>query len=95
MICASAQSLASTGSRAGQGRPVRELAQLSSELTTFEFPQGGLFVVSNAAKQLHRALEQKPGRHGAIANLEEEFAGRKAARLLFGKPFHDGELRVP
>jgi hypothetical protein len=30
-----------------------------------------------------------------IANLEEKLAGRKAARLLFGKPFHYGELRVP
>ena len=59
--------------------------QLAGEMTAVELAQRDFLLQPVAAEQIGRALEQKPGRHAAVADLEDFSPGEKRRASALAK----------
>ncbi len=73
------------GLAGGQGRPPAELAHLARELAGAEGDDRQLVVQAVAPYEVDRALEQEPGRHMALADVEDGLARGERPRRAAGE----------
>src|SRR4051812_46285958 len=83
-----------TRARARERRPFAQLMQLAGEMTAFELLQGNFLIEPVTAERLSRPLEQIPGRHAAVADLEDLLSRRKTSLLGIGETPDELELRL-
>jgi hypothetical protein len=64
-------------------------------LAGLQVPEQGLLIETIARDQLDTALEDEPGRYGAVPDLEQPLTRLKAAWLGVRKTAHDLQLCFP